>query len=95
MLLYMEDPWADAWRERPQSTTLWNPAEETPSSPPDSPDAFGSFETGLNVDPWGHSTSGETDPWGEDSGVEVVGEHVDEWEAVKQSKERQDRHVVR
>jgi hypothetical protein len=84
----------------------------TPSSH-GSPDAFGTFETGLDVDgagvdPWGHSAdfpapvSSETDSWvptwGEEkpkAEVKVDSEHVDEWEAAKQRKERQDRHVVR
>jgi hypothetical protein len=81
----------------------------TPSSL-GSPDAFGTFETGLDVDeagvdPWGYSAdlpvpgSSETDPtWGEDKyKVKVEGDNgpVDEWEAAKRSKERQDRHVVR
>jgi hypothetical protein len=85
-----------------------------PHSPiPGSPDAFGTFETGLDadgagMDPWGHSAdlpvpaSGEADAWvptwGEDKPkveVEVDSELVDEWEAAKQRKEKQDRHVVR
>ena len=77
-----------------------------------SPDGFGTFETGLDVngagvDPWGPSTdmpapASSKDPWvptweegKPKSDVELKGEPVDEWEAAKQRKERQDRHVVR
>ena len=82
------------------------------SHPPimDSPDAFGTFETGLDetdVDPWAHSDDLPV-PASDDSGAWVPtwrepkledevrpgSGHVDEWETVKQGKERQEDHVV-
>jgi hypothetical protein len=83
----------------------------TPASP-SSPDAFGTFETGLHtngadVDPWGRSdfpapTQDETVAWAPawdekipNVEAEVAKEEGDDWEAAKQKKERQDRHVVR
>lgn len=93
--------------EEPPITRSRPPTPESES--PSTPDAFGTFESGLDVDgagvdPWGHSTdlptqlSRETDTWREyqrKAEVEAVSETVDEWEAAKQKKERQDRHVVR
>jgi hypothetical protein len=81
-------------------------------SVPGSPDAFGTFKTGLDagevgVHPWGHSTdlsvpASGTDSWiptweeGKPKAeVQVDNEPEDEWDAAKQRKERQDRHVVR
>ena len=104
-------------RINPQSLEPANlPDHDEPPIPrsrpptPSSPDAFGSFETGLGVDgaavdPWGHMPapeSGEANAWvptwGEGkpkSDVEVKSEPVDEWETARQRKEKQDRHVVR
>ncbi|TFK39960.1 hypothetical protein BDQ12DRAFT_681529 [Crucibulum laeve] len=82
-------------------------------SAPDSPDAFGTFETALHLDEvdeeesWAPSNaafslpSADADAWGTtwsapDSAATVEStstEPVDEWEAAKTQKERQDRHV--
>lgn len=82
-------------------------------SVPGSPDAFGTFETGLDVDetdvdPWSpprtNLVSADSDTWGApweptpnfNTGIQETekSEPVDEWEAAKQQKEIQDRHVV-
>ncbi|KAJ7777462.1 hypothetical protein B0H16DRAFT_1879515 [Mycena metata] len=79
-----------------------------PHSPPGSPDAFGTFETGLDEerateDPWSPSKGGfvpdaEDSAWGtawaphEDEEPEDDAP-VDEWEAAKQQKAMQDKHV--
>ena len=96
---------------RATSPTLASPT----NSEPGSPDAFGTFETGLDagvtsVDPWSESgvatnvestESVKSDPWttpwgsGTEKTTEEHGQQVDEWEAAKRQKEKQDQHVVR
>ena len=70
---------------------------------PGSPDAFGSFESGLPEDiehsPGFAVGDTETDPWGsawaDSKSQEVEEEPVDEWERARQEKAKQDKKVVR
>ncbi|KAJ7035613.1 hypothetical protein C8F04DRAFT_1394704 [Mycena alexandri] len=79
-----------------------------PHSPPGSPDAFGTFETGFDKDrstedPWSPSNGGfvpdaADSAWGAASTPHEDEEReddapVDEWEAAKQQKATQDKHV--
>lgn len=68
-----------------------------PVTPPDSPDPFGTFETGLDqpedspLDPWGNPVGSNTWAYPQDTQSDEL---VDEWEAAKLQKQKQDRHVV-
>lgn len=84
----------------------------TASEAPPSPDAFGTFEVGLEtdedaeLDPWSPSGAtfapNESDGWNaawtpsgtSDAQETDATDGVDEWEAAKQQKEKQDRYVV-
>ena len=74
------------------------PVEPTPPSP----DAFGSFASGLSEDtvpsPAFAVNTTESDPWGSawaDAKPQQEEEPPDEWERAKQEKAKQDRRVVR
>ncbi|GLB41729.1 hypothetical protein LshimejAT787_1003290 [Lyophyllum shimeji] len=85
-----------------------------PASPPGTPDAFGTFETGIHavqddLDPWAqsvvppdtHKADGQEEDlwapsWGASDSATEIGSSdkpVDEWEAAKQRKAKQDQHV--
>ncbi|THU91524.1 hypothetical protein K435DRAFT_232542 [Dendrothele bispora CBS 962.96] len=95
------DPWTPAASTFPVSE---EPDRRSPSpSRPQSPDAFGTFEVGVEsekaeIDPWTPAQPGEN-AWGaawapsepESTGAED--EDEDEWEAAKRQKQIQDRYV--
>ncbi|KAJ7493428.1 hypothetical protein B0H11DRAFT_2228199 [Mycena galericulata] len=98
--------------EPPTQPPFDTPLTSPPLSSPSSPDAFGTFESGLHdlpptSDPWTPSHAAfapdsADSAWGTawaPSGEEGPGEEddtsavVDEWEAAKQQKAMQDKHV--
>ncbi|KAJ7623492.1 hypothetical protein FB45DRAFT_925807, partial [Roridomyces roridus] len=94
--------------EPPELSSEPSPSPSPPVSAPGSPDAFGTFETGLDdlpptSDPWTPAAATfvpeHTDSaWGDAAWEPSADDHetpavVDEWEAAKQQKDMQDKHV--